>query len=119
MANPYGAPEIDVQAVSEKIKNNESFILMDVREQVELVRVKLETDQLVIVPLSQLARQQLSGLPGVFEDKEKEVIVICHHGNRSAQVTAWLINNGWKNVVSMAGGVDAYARFIDPNIGFY
>lgn len=119
MANPYGAPEVDVQSVAEKLKNNESFILMDVREQIELMRVKLDSKQLVIVPLSQLAREQLAGLPAQFEDKEKEVVVICHHGNRSAQVTAWLLNNGWKNVVSMAGGVDAYARFVDPTIGFY
>ena len=119
MPNPYGAPEIDVLAVSEKLKNNEKFILVDVREQMELVRVRLEADQLVVVPLSQLARQQLEGLPPELQDKDAEIVVLCHHGNRSAQVTVWLMNNGWKNVLSMAGGVDAYARFVDPTIGFY
>ncbi len=119
MANPYGAPEIDVLAVSEKLKNNEHFIMLDVREKIELSRVKLDADQLKVVPLSLLARDQLGGLPPEMADKEAEVVVICHHGNRSAQVAVWLLNNGWKNVLSMAGGVDAYARFIDPALGFY
>src|SRR5210317_668763 len=59
MPNPYGAPEIDVTAVAEKIKNKEPIVLVDVREKAELMRVSLNTDQLVVLPLSELARKQL------------------------------------------------------------
>jgi predicted sulfurtransferase len=34
-------------------------------------------------------------------------------------VTAWLAQQGWKNVFSVQGGIDAYARRIDQSIGFY
>jgi rhodanese-related sulfurtransferase len=44
---------------------------------------------------------------------------MCHHGNRSAQVAAWLAQQGWKNVFNVRGGIDEYARKIDNSVGFY
>jgi rhodanese-related sulfurtransferase len=44
---------------------------------------------------------------------------MCHHGTRSAQVTAWLAQQGYKNVSNVAGGIDAYARQVDSSVGFY
>ena len=71
------------------------------------------------VPLSQLARSREAALPDSLLDKEAEIVVFCHTGVRSAQVTAWLRTLGWKNVWSMAGGIDAYALEIDPSVGRY
>jgi len=45
--------------------------------------------------------------------------VLCHHGVRSAQVTGWLAQQGWTNIKSVRGGIDAYARQIDQAVGFY
>jgi rhodanese-related sulfurtransferase len=45
--------------------------------------------------------------------------VMCHHDSRSAQVTAWLAQQGWKNVFNVSGGIDEYARAVDPSVGFY
>ena len=119
MPNPYGAPETDVQTLHSKLKNGDEFILMDVREVHELHRAQLNAPQTTIVPLSLLAREQLAGIPEQAADKDAEIIVMCHHGVRSAQVTVWLRNNGWNNVVSLAGGIDAYAKEIDPTVGLY
>ncbi len=119
MPNPYGAPEISVQAVSEKLAQDEDFILLDVRELHELDRAQLTHRQVNVLPLSELAQKQLAALPAVVQDKTAEIVVMCHHGNRSGQVTAWLINQGWTNVLNMAGGIDTFARDIDPKIGFY
>lgn len=119
MPNSYGAPEIDVQTLSRKLAANEPFILMDVRESYELGLASLKVPQLVFSPLSLLAREQTGALPDAFQDKDAEIIVMCHHGVRSAQVTAWLLHHGWKNAVSVAGGIDAYAREVDPSVGFY
>jgi rhodanese-related sulfurtransferase len=44
---------------------------------------------------------------------------MCHHGNRSQQVTAWLAQQGWKNTFNVRGGIDAYARQVDPSVGMY
>jgi rhodanese-related sulfurtransferase len=45
--------------------------------------------------------------------------IICHHSTRSSEVTRWLTVQSWKNVFSVRGGVDEYARKIDQSVGFY
>ena len=117
--NPYSIPEIDVDAVADMRKANESFILLDVREPLEWQRAHLG-DAVLKAPLSQLAREQESALPAAVQaDKEAKIVVFCHHGMRSAQVAAWLLQNGWQDVLNMKGGIDAYARQVDMSIGLY
>lgn len=118
MANPFGVPGLSVQEVAAKIANEESFILLDVREPVELLYANLG-DWVTKAPLSELAERQLEALPDALLDKDAEIIVMCHHGNRSAQVTGWLRQQGWSNVYNMDGGIDAYALEVDPSIGRY
>ncbi len=118
MPNMYGAPEISVQALAAKLTAGDPAILLDVRELHELPRASMG-DSAVVVPLSQLAAQQTAALPIAAQDKDAELLVLCHHGVRSAQVTAWLMQQGWTNVLSVAGGIDAYAREIDASVGMY
>jgi rhodanese-related sulfurtransferase len=118
MPNPFGVPEVSVQEVAQKRANGDDFILLDVREPVELGYANLGAG-ITAVSLSDIAERRLEALPAaVVADKTAEIVVVCHHGNRSAQVTAWLRQQGWTNVYNMAGGVDAYAD-IDPSIGRY
>ncbi|MCL4870787.1 MAG: hypothetical protein KJ063_17650 [Anaerolineae bacterium] len=118
MANPFGMPGITVQQLAEKREAGEKFILLDVREDQELWYASL--DGAVQVALSELSMRQLDALPDEIRlNKEAEVAVLCHHGNRSAQVTAWLRGQGWGNVVNIDGGIDAYAALIDPSVGRY
>ncbi len=119
MPNPYGAPECTVQEAAEKINADENVVILDVREQNEIARVSLPSDKVVVIPMSELARNGTTALPEVAQNQQQEIIIMCHHGTRSAQVTVWLQKQGWKNVVSMAGGIDAYAKVIDPTVGFY
>ena len=119
MFNPYDVPEITVKNLSEKLTNGESFVILDVREPHELQYAKLPDEWITLLPLSKLAREQLNGLPDSLQSKEAEVVVLCHTGRRSAQVTAWLRQNGWTQVFNLQGGIDAYARQIDPTIGVY
>ena len=44
---------------------------------------------------------------------------MCHHGIRSADVTRWLIKQGWKNSYSLEGGIAAYASEVDKSVGWY
>ncbi len=119
MANPYGAPEIEVQEVAEKLQNGEDFVIVDVREKNELAVVSLPLKNVVSVPVSEIAAKGSDGIPEEIQNKDMEIVAMCHHGLRSAQVTVWLQQQGWKNVASMNGGIDAYARNIDPSIGTY
>lgn len=119
MPNPYGAPEVSVQDVAQKLAQHEDFVLLDVREPYELASASLPEGTFDLIPLSQLAAHQLEALPEAARAQDAEIVVFCHHGMRSAQVTAWLLQQGWTNVASMAGGIDAYAREVDPSIGLY
>jgi rhodanese-related sulfurtransferase len=112
-------PEISVQEFARKTANREDFIVLDVRETWELARAQLKNAKVIHAPMSQLSRQGVHALPEEVLDKEQEIVVICHHGVRSAEVTAWLLRLGWQKVYSMAGGVDAYATQVDPSIGKY
>ena len=119
MPNPYGAPEIDVHNYAGKVEAGDAVITLDVREENELAFAALPEGQVTRLPLSELARRQQDALTGTLADKDAEIVVMCHHGVRSAQVTAWLIQNGYTNVLSLEGGIDAYAREIDPSVGRY
>lgn len=119
MPNPFGAPEISVQEVEAKRKAGEQFIWLDVREPQEYTQVHIDDERVLNVPLSELAARQLTALPAPAQDKDAPIVAFCHHGGRSAQVTAWLRQQGWTNVVNMTGGIHAWAQSIDPAVGTY
>jgi len=112
-------PEITVTDLSEKLKSEEQFILLDVRELTELNFAKLTDDRLEITPMSQLAQKGPAALSEIAQLQDTTIYVMCHHGNRSMQVTAWLAQQGWKNVFNVQGGINEYARKIDQSVGFY
>ena len=112
-------PEITVTELAEKLKSQEQFILLDVREAVELGRAKITDSRLEVTPMSRLARQGVNALPESVKARHAPVYVLCHHGNRSTDVTHWLVSQGWTNVFNVRGGIDAYAREIDKTVGFY
>lgn len=52
-------------------------------------------------------------------DPGQEIVVICHHGGRSAQVCMFLAHQGYPNVVNLAGGVAGWAAQVDPTMPQY
>ena len=120
MPNPYGAPEISVHDVVAKQKDDSEFLLIDVREPNELELASLPDGDFISMPLSDLRERRLDALPqDLSQDKEADVVLFCHKGLRSAQVTVFLRQQGWPNAVSMAGGIDAWADEIDESVGKY
>lgn len=112
-------PEITVTELSEKLNSEDKFILLDVRELDELDHAKLTDRRLEVTPMSRLASEGPKALSDAAQTQDATIYVMCHHGNRSAQVTAWLAQQGWQNVFNVRGGIDEYARKIDSSIGFY
>ena len=47
------------------------------------------------------------------------MLILCHHGGRSARVTQFLRSAGWDNVTNVAGGIDAWALQVDPTLARY
>ena len=91
----------------------QDFVLLDVREPREIAAAALPGT--VCVPMGEV-KSRLSELDEFAEDK---LVVMCHHGARSMQVTAFLRQQGFDDVRSMAGGIDLWSRDIDPDIPRY
>jgi rhodanese-related sulfurtransferase len=120
MPNPYGAPEVSVHDVVDKQQQGTEFLLIDVREPNELELASLPVGEFINLPLKELRERRLDALPEALrENKDADVVLFCHKGLRSAQVTVFLRKNGWSNAVSMAGGIDAWAEEIDESVGRY
>lgn len=112
-------PEITVTDLSEKLKSDEKFILLDVREPDELNYAKITDARLEVTPMSRLAQTGTDAFSESVRAQDIPIYVMCHHGSRSAQVTMWLAQQGWKNVFNVRGGIDAYARQVDRSVGLY
>jgi rhodanese-related sulfurtransferase len=52
-------------------------------------------------------------------DPDRETIVVCHHGVRSAQVAIYLARMGFERAVNLAGGIDAWSVVADPAVPRY
>ena len=120
MPNPYGAPEVSVHDVVDKQQQGTEFLLIDVREPNELELASLPVGEFINLPLSELRERRLDALPEALnQNKDADVVLFCHKGLRSAQVTVFLRQQGWSNAVSMAGGIDGWAEEIDESVGKY
>jgi rhodanese-related sulfurtransferase len=111
--------EITVTELGEKLKSDEKFILLDVRELTELRYAKIEDSRLEVAPMSRLGSEGVAVLSESARSQEIPVYVMCHHGSRSMQVTGWLAQQGYKNAVNVSGGINEYATRVDPSVGFY
>ncbi len=112
-------PEVDVQELERRLASGEDFILLDVREPWELLRACIRDPRMQNAPLSRLSKEGIAALPESARDLKAPILVLCHHGVRSAQVTGWLSGQGWRQVFNVRGGIDAYASQVDPGVGGY
>ena len=86
-------------------------LLIDVREQWEYDVVHLPDSELI--PMSQLPAQ-LDRL-----NRDAEIVVICHHGIRSRAAAIYLEQQGFKKVINLKGGIDAWAKDVDHSMPTY
>ena len=112
-------PEIDVHELARKLQSGESFILLDVREAWELDHAMIVDSRLKVVPTSRLAQLGVGVFSEEIQRKDAEILVLCHHGVRSASVTQWMLAQSWTNVFSVRGGIAEYARVVDASVGKY
>ncbi len=103
--------QIGVEALDEMRRVNQDVTILDVREPWEIDICAIRGS--VNVPLSTLP-QNLGRLPA-----SGPLVVVCHHGMRSMQAVAWLRQNGFENATNLQGGIDAWARRIDPALATY
>jgi len=105
--------EITPEEVKAALDAGESLHLIDVREEHE-VRI-CALDGAEHIPMMSL----FLGLQKTEAAQDAPVVVICHHGIRSLEATQFLQIQGFENVKSMAGGIEAWSARIDPNVPRY
>lgn len=86
--------------------------LLDVREGWEYETAHLENSH--PMPMGEVPSRAYNEL-----DPDEPIVVLCHHGARSLNVTMWLRQQGFEQAQSLAGGIDAWSRSIDPSIPRY
>ena len=104
--------EITAEEVKGKLDAGETFTLLDVREPSEFETAKISGAKLI--PMGEVpsrAHQEL--------DPEDHIVVVCHHGVRSMNVTVWLRQQGFEKAQSMRGGIDAWSRRVDGKVPVY
>ena len=103
-------PLMHVEDLKERMDANTTPVILDVREPYEYSICNLGG---VLIPLNDLPRR-------VGElDPNRETVVHCRTGGRSAMAVEFLMANGFKNVKNLAGGILSWSAKIDPSMPQY
>jgi len=104
--------EITPEGLKSLLDLNSDVVVLDCRERWEVETACIDGSR--HIPMNEIPARFQQEL-----DPDKHVVVICHHGVRSMNVTLWLRRQGLEKVQSLAGGIDRWAREIDPKVPVY
>ena len=104
--------ELSPREFLDRRTQGEGMTLLDVREDWEVALAPVPTDT-VHIPMGEIS-DRIGEL-----DPNKETVVICRSGGRSAQVADFLERQGFGKVFNLSGGILAWSRVIDPRIPQY
>jgi adenylyltransferase/sulfurtransferase len=107
---PISVPEITPHELKTRLDRGANILILDVREPHEYQICNLGGR---LIPMSQL-RAQLGEL-----DREREIVVHCKSGVRSAKALDMMRTAGFQNVKSLTGGILAWAEQVDPSMPKY
>ena len=105
--------EIDVHSVKSLVDQKDDFLLLDCREADEYEFVRIEGSQLV--PMSEIVAR----VEELRDHADRRIVVYCHIGGRSLQVTQWLRQQGFRGAQNMTGGIDAWSVEVDTQLPRY
>ena len=109
---PELSPEEYLKLRTESAGQPNAPLLLDVREPWEAATASIPGS--ILIPMGDIPSRAHAEL-----DPDQPIVVLCHHGARSLSVTMWLRREGFDHAQSLAGGIDAWSRTIDPAIPRY
>jgi rhodanese-related sulfurtransferase len=109
MAMDYEISDGELKAL---LDGDADVVLLDVRELWEYDAARIDGSK--HIPMGEIPARFNQEL-----DPDSHIVVVCHHGVRSMNVTAWLHQQGFENVQSLRGGIDRWAREVDPSVPLY
>lgn len=103
--------EITAQELKERLSRSNNMQLVDVREPSEFEICNLGGD---LIPMEELQKQANR------IRRDVPVVMVCHHGFRSAQAINYLTQRlGYENLLNLKGGIHAWATEVDPTMTKY
>ena len=103
--------EISPKELKARLDSGRPPVLLDVRQDWETKLCRLENAVHIPIEEIELRTEELN--------PEGEIVVYCHQGVRSAAVAEYLRSLGFSDVKNLAGGLDVWARTIDPSMRRY
>ena len=103
--------EITPQALKARLDKPGAPLLLDVRQDWETQLCRLPNA--VHIPIEEIEMRTEELNP------EDDIVVYCHQGVRSAAVAEYLRSLGFKSVQNLAGGLDLWARTVEPGMRRY
>lgn len=102
---------IEPVALKARLDRGDDVLILDVRE----------PNEVFVAPFPGATHIPMGEIPSrVTElDPEREIVVVCHHGVRSAQVAIYLARIGFEHVLNLSGGIDAWSETADPTTPRY
>ncbi len=99
-------------AEADRLLRDKAAKIVDVREPWEFATARIEGS--LLIPMSEIPSPVNQEL-----DPSERLIIVCHHGVRSMNVTVWLRRQGFEQAQSLQGGIDAWSATVDPKVGRY
>ena len=104
--------EITPQELKAELDAGAPVVLLDVRESWEYETAHIDGSRLL--PMGEIPERAKREL-----NPADHIVVVCHHGVRSLDVTGWLRRQNFSAVQSLRGGIDAWSRLVDPAMPRY
>ena len=119
MAETGEVGEISVTNLQARFASGDPLLLLDVREDHERDHARIGASEHVTdlhIPLGQISTRVEE-----IEDaaRGKDVVVYCHHGQRSMVAATWLGRRGILPIANLDGGIDAWSIRVDPGVRRY
>lgn len=90
-----------------RLDQGEDVMILDVRDPEEYALTNIGGKHIPLGDLSQRFQEL---------DPEKEIVVLCHHGMRSAHAVGFLKSHGFSKVNNLSGGIEEWSLTVDPTI---
>ena len=97
--------------LKQRLDRGDAVVVLDVREPDELALARLPG--VVHIPVGDIPAR-LHEL-----DPDRETVVMCHHGTRSAHVASFLLQRDFTRVLNLHGGIDAWSLTVDASVRRY
>ncbi len=103
--------EIYPRTLKHRLDRGDALVMLNVREPGEIAIASLP--RALHIPMGDIP-SRIGEL-----DPDSEIVVVCHHGLRSAQVAGYLVRMDFERVLNLIGGIDAWSLEVDQSVPRY